>query len=116
MVNWLEICGATSESHLDAFLNSGKSIAAFASATHDIAADGYYMLAHDKKSQATAPVSPVEPATPAPAVIENRGEFVAAVSAALAEELGTDVTGIRILSIKKASTEVEAFEICLRWG
>lgn len=27
-------------------------IAAFASATHDIAADGYYMLAHDKKSQA----------------------------------------------------------------
>ena len=28
-------------------------IAAFASATHDIAADGYYMLAHDQKSQAT---------------------------------------------------------------
>ena len=27
-------------------------IAAFASATHDIAADGYYMLAHDTKSQA----------------------------------------------------------------
>jgi PAT family beta-lactamase induction signal transducer AmpG len=27
-------------------------IAAFASATHDIAADGYYMLAHDAKSQA----------------------------------------------------------------
>jgi PAT family beta-lactamase induction signal transducer AmpG len=27
-------------------------IAAFASATHDIAADGFYMLAHDKKSQA----------------------------------------------------------------
>lgn len=27
-------------------------IAAFASATHDIAADGYYMLAHDQKSQA----------------------------------------------------------------
>ncbi len=33
--------------------------------------------------------------------IVNKGEFVAAVSAALAEELGTDVTGIRILSIKK---------------
>lgn len=46
-----------------------------------------------------APVAPA--AAPAPAVIENRGEFVAAVSAALAEELGTDVTGIRILSIKK---------------
>lgn len=55
----------------------------------------------DKKSQATAPVSPVAPVAQAPAVIENRGEFVAAVSAALAEELGTDVTGIRILSIKK---------------
>ena len=27
-------------------------IAAFASATHDIAADGYYMLAHDQRSQA----------------------------------------------------------------
>ncbi len=27
-------------------------LAAFASATHDIAADGYYMLAHDSKSQA----------------------------------------------------------------
>lgn len=27
-------------------------IAAFASATHDIAADGFYMLAHDRKSQA----------------------------------------------------------------
>ena len=27
-------------------------IAAFASATHDIAADGYYMLAHDRRSQA----------------------------------------------------------------
>ena len=31
----------------------------------------------------------------------NKGEFIAAVSAALAEELGTDVTGIRILSVKK---------------
>ena len=28
-------------------------ISAFASATHDIAADGYYMLAHDSRSQAT---------------------------------------------------------------
>ena len=27
-------------------------IAAFASATHDIASDGYYMLAHDRRSQA----------------------------------------------------------------
>ena len=31
----------------------------------------------------------------------NRGEIVAAISAAIAEELGTAVTGIRIVSIKK---------------
>lgn len=37
----------------------------------------------------------------APAVIENRQEFIAAVSAALAEELGKDVSAIRIKSIKK---------------
>lgn len=36
-----------------------------------------------------------------PCDIPNRGEFVAAVSAALAEELGTDVTSVRIHSIKK---------------
>lgn len=31
----------------------------------------------------------------------NQQELVAAVSAAIAEELGTDITGIRILSMKK---------------
>ncbi len=46
------------------------------------------------------PSAPVEEAT-APAVIPNRQELVAAVSCCLAEELGTDVTAIRILSIKK---------------
>ncbi len=44
-------------------------------------------------------------AAPAPAAVqapvENRQELVAAISAALAEELGTDVSGIRILSLKK---------------
>ena len=39
------------------------------------------------------------PSVPAP--VENRGEIIAAVSAAIAEELGTDVSGIRILSFKK---------------
>ena len=34
-------------------------------------------------------------------VIENRQEIIAAVSAVLAEELGTDVSAIRILSFKK---------------
>lgn len=45
--------------------------------------------------------------TPAPQVqtaaqpIENRQQIIAAVSAAVAEELGTDVSAIRILSFKK---------------
>ncbi len=33
--------------------------------------------------------------------IPNRGEFIAAVSAAIAEESGEDVSSIRILSVKK---------------
>lgn len=33
--------------------------------------------------------------------IENRGQLVAAVSAALATIMGTDVSGLRIVSIKK---------------
>lgn len=40
------------------------------------------------------------PAVPA-AAEPNRQELVAAVSAAIAEELGTDITGIRIVSMKK---------------
>lgn len=46
--------------------------------------------------------APVSAPTRAPAAAEpNRQELVAAVSAAIAEELGTDITGIRILSMKK---------------
>ena len=41
------------------------------------------------------------PVAPAANEIPNRGELVAAVSAALAEELGTDVRAIRIVSIKR---------------
>ncbi len=33
--------------------------------------------------------------------IENRQEIIAAVSAAIAEELGTDISALRILSFKK---------------
>lgn len=33
--------------------------------------------------------------------IANKGEFVAAIAAAIAEDLGTDVKGIRIKSIKR---------------
>lgn len=45
------------------------------------------------KAQTQAPVAEEE--------IPDRQEFVAAVSAAIAEELGTDVSAIRILSIKR---------------
>ena len=42
------------------------------------------------------------PAAPAvPAGTSDRGELVAAISAALAEELGTDITGIRLLSMQQ---------------
>ena len=39
----------------------------------------------------------------APAAEPSRGAVVAAVSAALAEELGTDVSAIRILSLQKVA-------------
>ena len=48
-------------------------------------------------ASATAPVSSAVPAAAEP----DRQELIAAISAAIAEELGTDITGIRILSIKK---------------
>ncbi len=43
----------------------------------------------------------VAPQAAAPQAIVNRGELVAAISVALAEELGRDVTDLRILSITK---------------
>ncbi len=46
---------------------------------------------------APVPAAPVSAAAPE----GNRQEIAAAVSAAIAEELGADVTGIRILSMKK---------------
>ena len=56
------------------------------------------ILGHGK-----AAVAPAAPAA-APAPADNgpiRPEVVAAISAAIAEDLGTDITGIRIKSIKK---------------
>ena len=57
-------------------------------------------------AQETVPAAPAAAAVNAPAVanaqtIPNRGELVAAISAALAEELGTEVSAIRIHSIKR---------------
>lgn len=43
----------------------------------------------------------IQPAVAAEPVTENRQEILAAVSAAVAEDMGTDVSAIRILSFKK---------------
>lgn len=51
------------------------------------------------RKQQTAPAAAISAPAAAPAV--NQQELIAAVSAAIAEDLGTDITGIRILSIKK---------------
>lgn len=52
------------------------------------------------QNKATAPANvTAAPVTAQP--IENRQEIIAAVSAVVAEELGTDVSAIRILSFKK---------------
>lgn len=51
-----------------------------------------------KKSESVA-AAPV--AAPAPAVIENKQELIAAISAVVAEELGKDVSAIKITSFKK---------------
>ena len=53
----------------------------------------------------SAPV-PAAPAAPAPAAAAvsaapNKQQLVAAISAAIAEDLGTDLSGIRVLSVKK---------------
>ena len=60
---------------------------------------GAICMSSGKKEETAAVSAPA--AAPAPAPIENRQEIIAAVSAALAEEMGTDISAIRILSFKK---------------
>lgn len=50
-----------------------------------------------RSSAAPAPVVPAAPPVPA----EDRQALAAAIAAAVAEDLGTDISGIRILSLKK---------------
>ena len=50
---------------------------------------------------APIPVTPVVPAAPAVTEIPDKQAFIAAVSAAIAEDLGTDVSALRILSVKR---------------
>lgn len=50
---------------------------------------------------APVPAAPVPAAPTASAAIPNRQAMIAAIAAAIAEEEGTDLSGIRILSVKK---------------
>ena len=54
-----------------------------------------------KKSEAAAPAAAAPVAQAASKEIPNRQALIAAISCVLAEEMGTDVTGIRIHSLKK---------------
>lgn len=60
----------------------------------------YLLHAVCGRGGAAAPAAPVSAAI-APAAEPDRAQLAAAVSAAVAEELGADITGIRILSFKK---------------
>lgn len=53
-----------------------------------------------KKPSAASAAAPAAAAAPAPA-IENRQEILAAVTAVCAEEMGADVSAVRVLSFKK---------------
>ena len=57
------------------------------------------IIGTNKKTTEEVNVAPAAPAVPA--VIENKQEIIAAVSAVIAEELGTDVSALRIHSFKK---------------
>ena len=60
----------------------------------------YGLFAGKSASKAPAPASTTAPAATSEP-IENRQQFVAAVSAAIATVMGTEVSGLRITSIKK---------------
>ena len=60
------------------------------------------VLKDEKKAVKKAAPAPAKVAAPAaPAAIANRDELVVAFSAAVAEELGTDVSAIRVVSLKE---------------
>lgn len=59
-------------------------------------------LVKNKPEEKAAPKAPVASAPAAvPAEIANKQEFVAAVSAAIAESTGKNIEGLRIVSIKR---------------
>ena len=61
-----------------------------------------YVMSALCRGKANAPVAAATTAVPAAVEsIPNRQAMIAAISAAIAEDLGTDLSGIRILSVKK---------------
>ena len=59
------------------------------------------MSAVVRKTEKKGAVPAALPTSPAPVASQVTPELVAAVSAAIAEELGSDVSAIRIVSMKK---------------
>ena len=59
------------------------------------------MSKKEAETPAPAVASVAAPAAAPAAAIPNRAELVAAISCALAEEMGTEVSAIRIVSLKK---------------
>ena len=55
------------------------------------------------QSAPAAPAAPAPVAAPVSTAIENRAEIIAAVCAAAAEEMGTDISALRVVSFKKIS-------------
>jgi len=61
---------------------------------------GYVVRAFEKgKKPSAAQTAPATQSAP----IENKQELIAAIAAAIAEDLGEDVSAIKILSIKKTA-------------
>ena len=58
-------------------------------------------LLRDEGAKAAPTAAPAPVAAPAAPIIENRDELIVAFSAAVAEELGTDVSAIRVVSFKE---------------
>ena len=59
------------------------------------------LCAEKSKAEDAPAKAPIAAPTPASTVIPNRQEVIAAVVAAVAEEEGTDISAIRVVSFKK---------------
>ncbi len=63
---------------------------------------GLFFAKSANNQTASSPAQSASPAAPAaPAAIENRQEIIAAVTAVCAEEMGKDISALRVISFKK---------------